>query len=199
MPGTWSKLVTVVTGQTITASLWNNEFDNVITNSTPDGLDDASANTTAMQTTTDPYPASVESLATSLTGELQRLRYLVKQITAQTNWYVDPTQDLTTLLPKAGGTMSGNIAMGTNKLTGLGAGSANGDSVRYEQCPAIYSGWASYTPTVTGAGTISGVSMWWRQVGDTVEIEDVKTGVFSVRVCSAPTGTEATPFSATVS
>jgi len=31
------------------------------------------------------------------------------------------------------GTMSGNIAMGTNKVTGLGAGTTNGDAVRYEQ------------------------------------------------------------------
>ena len=31
---------------------------------------------------------------------------------------------------------SGNQPMGGNKLTGLGAGSANGDSVRYEQSPA---------------------------------------------------------------
>jgi hypothetical protein len=49
----------------------------------------------------------------------------------------------------------------------------------------------SDTITLNGT-TLGGV------VGDTVEIEDVKTGVFSVRLCTAPTGTEATPFSATV-
>lgn len=45
-------------------------------------------------------------------------------------------------LPKAGGTMTGylynlqpgsNIAMGGNKITGLAAGTSNGDAVRYEQ------------------------------------------------------------------
>lgn len=36
-------------------------------------------------------------------------------------------------LPKAGGTMSGAIAMGGSKVTGLAAGSASGDAVRYEQ------------------------------------------------------------------
>ncbi len=36
MPGTYSKLVTVITGQTITAAERNNEFDNVINNMTPD-------------------------------------------------------------------------------------------------------------------------------------------------------------------
>jgi hypothetical protein len=33
----------------------------------------------------------------------------------------------------AGGTMSGAIAMGNNKVTGLAAGTANGDALRYEQ------------------------------------------------------------------
>ncbi|SCB51670.1 hypothetical protein GA0061099_10217 [Bradyrhizobium yuanmingense] len=36
-------------------------------------------------------------------------------------------------------------------------------------------------------------------VGDIYEIEDLLTGVFSVKCFTAPTGTEATPFSATVS
>lgn len=36
-------------------------------------------------------------------------------------------------LPKSGGTMSGAIAMGSQKITELAAGSANGDAVRYEQ------------------------------------------------------------------
>jgi len=34
---------------------------------------------------------------------------------------------------KSGDTMSGNLAMGTNKVTGLGAGTTAGDAVRYEQ------------------------------------------------------------------
>ena len=90
MPGTWSKLVTVITGQTITASLWNNEFDNVITNATPAGTDDDSANLSAMQSTTDPYPSAAESLATDLSGELRRLRYLIAQLSGRTQWYQDP-------------------------------------------------------------------------------------------------------------
>ena len=90
MPGTYSKLVTVVTGQTITASERNNEHDNHINNATPTGIDDASSNLAAMQTTADPYPASSESLATDLAGELQRLRYLIAQLTGQAQWYIDP-------------------------------------------------------------------------------------------------------------
>lgn len=37
---------------------------------------------------------------------------------------------------KAGDTMSGNLAMGGNKVTGLAAASSNGEAVRYEQLPA---------------------------------------------------------------
>ena len=40
-------------------------------------------------------------------------------------------------LPKTGGTMSGAIAMGSNKVTGLAAASANGDAVRYEQLTEV--------------------------------------------------------------
>jgi len=54
--------------------------------------------------------------------------------------------DLQLYLKKAGGTMSGTIAMGTNKITGLGAGTANGDAVRWEQ-----------TGVITEARTITGV------------------------------------------
>lgn len=50
----------------------------------------------------------------------------------------------------------------------------------------------SDTITLNGT-TLGGV------VGDIVEIEDIKTGFFSVKLFTAPTGTEATPFSATVS
>ncbi len=97
MPGNYSKLVTVSTGQLITASERNNEHDNHINNATPAGVDDYSASLGEMQTTADPYPASVASQATTLAGELARLRYLVAQITGEANWYIDPATSLTTL------------------------------------------------------------------------------------------------------
>lgn len=50
----------------------------------------------------------------------------------------------------------------------------------------------SDTITLNGT-TLGGV------VGDFIQIRDLKTGVFSVMMFAAPTGTEATPFSATVS
>ena len=41
-------------------------------------------------------------------------------------------------LALTGGTMSGPIAMGTQKITGLSAGTVNGDALRYEQLVGLY-------------------------------------------------------------
>ena len=42
-----------------------------------------------------------------------------------------------TFLALSGGTLSGNLAMGGNKVTGLGAATANGEAVRYNEFQAI--------------------------------------------------------------
>lgn len=56
-----------------------------------------SANATAMRATADPYPAGSESLATTLLGELQRIRYVIAQITGETYWYQDPDTTIAAL------------------------------------------------------------------------------------------------------
>ena len=89
MPGTYSKVITVNTGDTITASERNAEHDNHINNCDFSGLGDYSATATEMRTTADPYPGSVESLATDGKGELERIRYMIRQITGNTYWYQD--------------------------------------------------------------------------------------------------------------
>jgi microcystin-dependent protein len=81
----------------------NAEFNNILTNLTPAGVDDASTNAAAMQTTADPYPGGVASLPTSLEGELQRIRYLLAQITGEANWYVDPDVTLAAVAAAAAG------------------------------------------------------------------------------------------------
>lgn len=64
-----------------------------------------------------------------------------------------------TKLPLAGGTMSGPIAMGSQKITGLAAGTANGDAVRYEQVIGtqdLYIPAGAWTPrTSNGCAQIS--------------------------------------------
>jgi len=60
----------------------------------PEQIDDYSADVTEMQTTTDPYPAGAESQATSLAGEIERLRYQILQLAQALDasvdqWYKD--------------------------------------------------------------------------------------------------------------
>ena len=89
MGSTFSRVKTWLAAQTLTAADLNAEFDNILNNFTPAGMDDESANAAAMQATADPYPGSVASLATSLTGEIQRIRYQLNQLVGGTYWYED--------------------------------------------------------------------------------------------------------------
>lgn len=90
MGANFSAYKTFIAGETLTASDLNSSVSTILTNFTPAGMDDYSANVTEMRTTTDPYPAAAASLATSLQGELERIRYVIAQITGETYWYIDP-------------------------------------------------------------------------------------------------------------
>lgn len=84
-------------GTTLTAAIYNADHQNHINNAVPDQHDDWSATVSQMQTTTDPYPGSAESQATSLAGEIERLRYLISQITGEAQWYIDPDTTIAAL------------------------------------------------------------------------------------------------------
>jgi hypothetical protein len=96
MGATFSRIKTWV-AEILTHTNLNTEFDNILNNLTPAGIDDLSVSNAAMQGTTDPYPGAVISLATSLAGELQRLRYVIAAITGKTYWYEDPDTTLSLL------------------------------------------------------------------------------------------------------
>src|SRR5690606_9007469 len=59
----------------------------------------------------------------------------------------------------AGGTMAGNIALGSNRVTGLAAATTSGEAVRYEQLAATDASvaalgtWTAWTPSLTSSGT----------------------------------------------
>lgn len=84
------------------------------------------------------------------------------------------------LLPLAGGTMTGNIAMGgSNKVTGLAAATTNGDAVRYNEFNATKTTvdglgtWQAWTPTLAvGSGTVTASATAnecrYTQIGKTV-------------------------------
>ncbi len=97
MGATFSRVKNWTSGETLTASDLNSEFNNILNNLDPSGIDDESANDAAAQATSDPYPGSSLSKATSLQEEIQQLRYLIAQITGETYWYIDPDINLTTI------------------------------------------------------------------------------------------------------
>ena len=87
--GTYSKIKTVITGETITASDRNAEHDNHITNADPSGHGSNIANAAALQAVSDPYAGATEVLPTDLETRLQQICYVIKQITGKTQWYFD--------------------------------------------------------------------------------------------------------------
>lgn len=97
MPGLFSRIKTWVTTEDVTHSDLNAEFDNVITNFVPLMIDDYSTNVAQMQVVTDPGEVGTESLATTLAGELARLRNMIKEISGEDQWYETPVASLTGL------------------------------------------------------------------------------------------------------
>lgn len=78
----------------------------------------------------------------------------------------------TSRLPLAGGTMSGAVAMGGNKVTGLGAATANGDAVRYEQA-LLKSGGTMSGAIAMGGNKVTGLAAG-SAAGDAVRYEQMQ-------------------------
>ena len=97
MGATFARSRTFIAGETLTAVNLNAIETNILNNFTPAGMDDQSTDVTAMRVTIDPYPSDVASLATSLQGEIERIRYIIALITGETYWYIDPDASLATI------------------------------------------------------------------------------------------------------
>ena len=110
--------------EVLSATDLNAEFDNIISlvNLTPANINDYSATDTEMRTTIDPYPTGTASLATDLSGELARIRYVLAQITGETYWYVDPDASIAGIMA---GTATVTNATNATNLTMNGEASAS--------------------------------------------------------------------------
>ena len=86
MAGLYS-LTTRTTGTTLTANIYNTDHQNHIDNHITTQMDDYSANAAEMRSTTNPGEVGSESLATSLAGELERIRFILKEFSGGTQWY----------------------------------------------------------------------------------------------------------------
>jgi hypothetical protein len=96
-PGNWTMIKEAVPLTTIFSADWNNEFQNVINNSNPDGLAGASQSIADMRSSKVPYIDDLPQLVTSLRGELEGLRYQISAITGELYWYIPPSENLIAL------------------------------------------------------------------------------------------------------
>lgn len=101
----------------------NAEFDNILNNGVPLLFDDYSVNVTQMQITADPGEVSSESLATTLAGELERLRFIIGEITGKAEWYETPSatlEELNQSITTSGNKiLSGKSRSGSSQLVAL--------------------------------------------------------------------------------
>lgn len=94
MSALFSRIKTWVTDEDVSAADINAEFDNILTNLSPLLMSGYSTNVAQMQVTTDPGEVGTESLATTLAGEIARLRYMINAITGEDEWYESPISSL---------------------------------------------------------------------------------------------------------
>lgn len=80
MPGNYTLRRTYVDGDILSAADYVADHQQHIDNQTPQGTDDYSANVTQMRTVTSPGTVNGESLATSLAGELERIRFAIREM-----------------------------------------------------------------------------------------------------------------------
>ena len=120
------------------------KVDNVISNTDPAALDSLTEIVTAFQsadsTLTGLVTANQTDIATNASDIAQEIVDRAAADTALDTAYkaADTTlqNNIDLKLPLAGGTMSGVIAMGSNKITGLADGSANTDAINKGQLDA---------------------------------------------------------------
>jgi hypothetical protein len=90
----FSRIKVWTSGEILYASDLNNEFNNLLAGFTPNKIEGASANVAAMQSSVDPGELGTESLAGDVLGELQRLRFAVRELKGTTQWYETAATDL---------------------------------------------------------------------------------------------------------
>lgn len=105
----------------LTADDLNTEFNNILNNLSGANVSGVSDTVTAMRGVTDPGEVGTESLASSVAGEIQRLRKVLVEITGKTYWYETPDSDIVALLARFP-VVEADIGAGAVTTDKLGAG-----------------------------------------------------------------------------
>jgi hypothetical protein len=120
----------------------------------------AAANTNTTQVATTAYvQTELTDLIGGAPGALDTLNELAAALADDANYSTTITTALGTKLPLAGGTMSGAIAMGTNKITGLGTPTADADAVTKAYADSILvAAPGNLTGPITSVGAATSVA-----------------------------------------
>ena len=119
----------------------------------------AAANTNTTQIATTAYvQTEINDLIASAPGALDTLNELAAALGNDASFSTTVTNSLATKLPLAGGTMSGAIAMGTNKITGLGDPTNAQDAATKNYIDTAVVAPANLTGPITSVGNATSVA-----------------------------------------
>jgi hypothetical protein len=119
----------------------------------------AAANTNTTQVATTAYvQTEINDLIASAPGALDTLNELASALGNDASFSTTVTNNLATKLPLAGGTMSGAIAMGTNKITGVGDPTNAQDVVTKYYLDNVVLAPSNLTGPITSVGSATSIA-----------------------------------------
>lgn len=195
------------TTEVLSYSDLNAEIDNILNNLGPAGVDDYSTNAAQMKLQTSPGTLGSESLATSLAGELERMRYVIQRVIGSDvdYWYEAPPSSISDLVASLGTGLptyrivSGQTTGNSSQLAALRpAGTTAAVTLTASGTPFVYYiGGTQYSitanVTLTGLSLASGTNntcsvnetaasgqQWTKflgQYGTTIEVDGMDSGI----------------------
>lgn len=117
----YSRLKVWALNETIKSSDLNAEFNNIISNAIPASFTGYEGTVTQMRLQTDPGSQGSENQASSLAGEIERLRFVINRALGGTYWYDNPNTSLQAL----NSLVNTSIVVSQNRIQ---AGRVNGDN-----------------------------------------------------------------------